>query len=235
MNDKKKPHDDQHQAPGATGGTPRPANDDHETGMELLDDEVLEVGGDPDDADIPDDENEFLDGDGDGGDDDARIAELEGQVSDLTDRLLRTAAEMENVRKTAQKDRENASKFATTKFAEDMLAVADNLSRALEAVGEDERKEGAAKGLVEGVELTMRELNGALERHGITAIEAMGARFDPNLHQAMFEAETADFEPGMVMQVLRTGYTIHGRLLRPAMVGVAKAPATPGGDGASEG
>ncbi len=154
-----------------------------------------------------------------------REAELESQVSDLTDRLLRAAAEMENVKKRAQKDREDASKFATSKFAEDMLAVADNLARALEAMTEDLRGNEAARGLTEGVDLTMRELNGALERHGIVRIDAAGAKFDPNLHQAMFETETPDFEPGTVMQVLRAGYTIHGRLLRPSMVGVAKAPA----------
>ena len=209
--------------------TPKPANDDSDVAAE---DDVVEVGGE---ADVVEDcfdeaDDEFLAGEVED-DEDAdepehdRVAELEGQVSDLTDRLLRTAAEMENVRKTAQRDRESASKYATQKFAEDMLAVADNLSRALEAVTEDARKDSAAKGLIEGVDLTMRELAGALERHGIKEIEATGAKFDPNLHQAMFETETADVEPGMVMQVLRTGYTIHDRLLRPAMVGVAKAPA----------
>ncbi|MBN33975.1 MAG: nucleotide exchange factor GrpE [Rhodospirillaceae bacterium] len=207
--------------------TPKPANDDSDVAAE---DDVVEVGGE---ADVMEDgfdeaDDEFFAGEVDEDADEPehdRVAELEGQVSDLTDRLLRTAAEMENVRKTAQRDRENASKYATQKFAEDILAVADNLSRALEAVTEDARKDSAAKGLIEGVDLTMRELAVALERHGIKEIEATGTKFDPNLHQAMFETETADVEPGMVMQVLRTGYTIHDRLLRPAMVGVAKAPA----------
>ena len=208
--------------------SPRAANDDAGPGR---DETIIEVGGEEDRAardaaadmaqawgeDGAEDETQEVEHD--------RVAELEGQVSDLTDRLLRTVAEMENVRKRAQKDREDASKFATSKFAEDMLAVADNLARALEAVSETLRADESAKGLIEGVDLTMRELNGALGRHGIVQIEAAGAKFDPNLHQAMFEAETADFEPGTVMQVLRTGYTIHGRLLRPAMVGVAKAPA----------
>ncbi|MBC6441014.1 MAG: nucleotide exchange factor GrpE [Rhodospirillales bacterium] len=207
--------------------TPQPANDD--TTVE----EVVEFGGSA--SDIAEDGLDADDGlvideiatdDDDSSDDNdaGRIAELEGQVADLTDRLLRAAAEMENVRKRAQKDREDASKFATSKFAEDMLAVADNLNRALEAVSGEDRQGGSAKGLVEGVDLTMRALNGALSRHGIEMIETAGARFDPNLHQAMFETETNDFEPGTVMQVLRSGYMIHGRLLRPVMVGVAKAP-----------
>ena len=159
---------------------------------------------------------------------------LREELAALNDRLLRTAAELENVRRRGRKDLEDARKFAARGFAEDMLAVADNLSRALEAVAPEARREGAAAGLIEGVELTMRALDGALRRHGVEAIEALGARFDPNLHQAMFEAESAEVEPGAVMQVLRGGYTIHGRLLRPAMVGVAKAPAPAGANRGEE-
>lgn len=154
-----------------------------------------------------------------------RIAELEGQVEDLTDRLLRAAAETENVRRRAEKERDDLRKFAVQKFAEDMLAVADNLKRALDAIPAEGREDAAVKALVEGVELTGRELAGAMERHGIRLIEAQDMRFDPNLHQAVFEVESADATPGTVVQVLRDGYTIHDRLLRAAMVGVAKAPA----------
>ena len=154
----------------------------------------------------------------------ARIAELEAEVSDLKDRLLRTAAETENVRKRGLKDVEDARKFSTQQFSQDVLAVADNLARALESVTPEARKDATRKVIVEGVKMTMKEFGGVLERHGIRPIEAEGARFDPNFHQAMFEAESADVEPGHVMQVLRIGYTIHGRLLRPAMVAVAKAP-----------
>ena len=149
-----------------------------------------------------------------------RIAELEDEVASLTDRLLRAAAETDNVRKRAQKDREDAARFAASRFAEDILAVADNLRRALET-----DRAGAARALVEGVELTVKELDTVLQRHGIEAVEAAGARFDPNLHQAMFEVETDEAEAGTVTQVLRGGYTMHGRLLRPAMVAVARAPA----------
>jgi molecular chaperone GrpE len=218
MNDETKKQADQ-EAPAA-------ANDD---AGPVVDETILEVGGADDlaavdaAADIASALDDLEDGESEEVEHD-REAELESQVSDLTDRLLRTAAEMENVRKRAQKDREDASKFATSKFAEDMLAVADNLARALEAVTDEVRANEASKGLIEGVDLTMKELGGVLERHGIMKIETAGAKFDPNLHQAMFETETPDFEPGTVMQVLRSGYTIHGRLLRPAMVGIAKAP-----------
>ncbi len=154
-----------------------------------------------------------------------RIAELEEEVADLKDRLLRAAAETENLRKRSLKDIEDARKFATRQFSEDVLAVADNLARALEYVTDEARADDERKGLIEGVEMTLKEFASILERHGIRPIEAMGAPFDPNLHQAMFEVESADVAAGHVMQVMRVGYTIHDRLLRPAMVGVAKAPA----------
>ncbi|MCY4609864.1 MAG: nucleotide exchange factor GrpE [bacterium] len=154
-----------------------------------------------------------------------RIAELEEEVADLKDRLLRAAAETENLRKRSLKDIEDARKFATRQFSEDVLAVADNLARALEYVTDEARADDERKGLIEGVEMTLKEFSSILERHGIRPVEAMGAPFDPNLHQAMFEVESADVAAGHVMQVMRVGYTIHDRLLRPAMVGVAKAPA----------
>ncbi len=154
-----------------------------------------------------------------------RIAELEEEVADLKDRLLRAAAETENLRKRSLKDIEDARKFATRQFSGDVLAVADNLARALEYVTDEARADDERKGLIEGVEMTLKEFSSILERHGIRPVEAMGAPFDPNLHQAMFEVESADVAAGHVMQVMRVGYTIHDRLLRPAMVGVAKAPA----------
>ena len=154
-----------------------------------------------------------------------RIAELEEEVADLKDRLLRAAAETENIRKRSSKDVEDARRFATRQFSGDVLAVADNLARALEYVTDEVRADDGSKGLIEGVEMTLKEFASILERHGIRPVEAMGAPFDPNLHQAMFEVESADVAAGHVMQVMRVGYTIHDRLLRPAMVGVAKAPA----------
>lgn len=158
-------------------------------------------------------------------DQETRIAELEEEVADLKDRLLRAAAETENIRKRSLKDIEEARKFATRQFSGDVLAVADNLARALEYVTDEARTDGDRKGLIEGVEMTLKEFASILERHGIRPVDAMGAPFDPNLHQAMFEVESADVAAGHVMQVMRVGYTIHDRLLRPAMVGVAKAPA----------
>ena len=155
----------------------------------------------------------------------ARIAELEEEVGDLNDRLLRAAAEMENMRKRSLKEVDDARKLSVRQFSADTLAVADNLARALEYVTDESRKDLASKGLIEGVEMTLKEFASILERHGIHPVEAMGAPFDPNLHQAMFEVESLDVPAGHVMQVIRVGYMIHDRLLRPAMVGVAKAPA----------
>ena len=154
-----------------------------------------------------------------------RIAELESELAALTDRMLRAAAEAENVRRRGERERADVRKFAVQTFAGDVLAVADNLQRALDAVPVEERGNEAVAGLVEGVELTRKEFASVLERHGVKPVEALGRRFDPNLHQAMFEVESADDEAGTVVQVLRGGYTIHERLLRAAMVGVAKAPA----------
>ncbi len=155
----------------------------------------------------------------------ARIAALEEEVADLNDRLLRAAAETENIRKRSLKDVDDARKLAVRQFSADVLAVADNLARALEYVTDESRADNESKGLIEGVEMTLKEFASILERHGIRPVEAMGAPFDPNLHQAMFEVESAAVPAGHVMQVMRVGYTIHDRLLRAAMVGVAKAPA----------
>ena len=177
------------------------------------------------DIDVASAEAEEAAADAEADDQETRIAELEEEVADLKDRLLRAAAETENIRKRSSKDVEDARKFATRQFSGDVLAVADNLARALEYVTDEVPADDGSKGLVEGVEMTLKEFASILERHGIRPVEAMGAPFDPNLHQAMFEVESADVAAGHVMQVMRVGYTIHDRLLRPAMVGVAKAPA----------
>jgi len=182
------------------------------------------------DADLPDDDDGMGEADlfGDApGELDApdRQTVLEAQVADLTDRLLRAAAETENVRKRAERERDEIRKYAVTRFAEDMLGVADNMARALDAVDDKLRQDETLKGLIEGVDLTAKELAAVLERHGIKAVDPMGQKFDPNLHQAMFEVDDPEAEPGTVVQVLRTGYTIGDRLLRAAMVGVAKRPA----------
>ena len=139
---------------------------------------------------------------------------------ELRDRLMRALAEMENLRKRAERDVKDAQAYAGTKLARDLLDVYDNLGRALEA--SDDAAKAAAGPVIEGVELTQRALLSAFEKHKIeTVTPALGDKFDPQLHQAMFEAPVPDAEPGSVIQVMQTGFTIAGRLLRPAMVGVA--------------
>jgi len=157
---------------------------------------------------------------------DQELAAARQEAAQLKDQLLRALAEAENVRRRAQREREDAAKYAIANFARDVLQVSDNLHRALEAIpaaalAEDE----ALKSLHEGVSATERQLDAALERQQVKRIWPMGERFDANLHQAMFEVPTADQAPGTVVQVMQAGYLIHDRLLRPALVGVAKQPA----------
>ena len=166
-----------------------------------------------------------------GGDPNARIAELEAEVAKLKDQALRALAEQENTRRRAQRDVEENSKFAVSNFARDVLPVGDNLRRALETISAEARAaDPALAKFAEGVELTERELLNVLERFGIKRIDPVGQPFDHNLHQAMMQVDNASQPPGTVVQVFQPGYTIHGRLLRPAMVTVAKgSPAgTPG-------
>lgn len=152
----------------------------------------------------------------------------EAQIADLKDKLLRALADMENLRRRAQKDREDALKYSAANFARDMLSVGDNLRRAIESIPEEGDPDGTALvAFIEGVALTEKDLLAALERHGIKKIEPMGEKFDPQFHEAMFEIPTADAENGTVMQVVETGYVIHDRLLRPAKVGIAKAGPAP--------
>ncbi|MBZ8133627.1 nucleotide exchange factor GrpE [Afifella sp. IM 167] len=157
------------------------------------------------------------------------IARLEAEKSDLTDRLLRAAAEMENLRRRAARDVNDARRYAVSKFAADMLQVEDNLRRALEAV--DEKAWGAddpeLKAMLEGVQMTARELERILERHEVKQIPAMGERFDPHRHQAMFEVPDPSVPAGTVVQVAQNGYMIGERILRAALVGVAKGGPAP--------
>ncbi len=153
----------------------------------------------------------------------------EEAIAELKDKLLRALADNENTIRRGRKEREDTAKFATTNLAREILTVADNLHRALEAIPDDLRRDNdVAKGFIDGVQLTERDLLATLERHGIKKIDAMGVKFDHNFHQAMFEVPTADADPGTVVQVLQVGYTIHDRLLRPAQVGIAKALPDPG-------
>lgn len=160
-----------------------------------------------------------------------RVAALEAEVAGLKDQLLRAMAESENIRRRAQREREDASKYAVSSFAKELVTVADNLRRALDAVPAEGREgDDMLKSLAVGVEATERQLLAAFERAGIKKLDPEGEVFDPNFHQVMFEIENTGKPAGTIVQVLQAGYTIHGRLLREAMVGVAKAGAEePGG------
>jgi molecular chaperone GrpE len=155
-----------------------------------------------------------------------RIAALEAELAEQKDRLLRALAETENVRRRAQREREDASKYAVAGFAKDLLSVADNLRRALESVPESEVRDERTRSLLEGVAATERELFGVFERHGVKRVDPKGEPFDHNFHEAIFEAERLGKPGGTIIEVLQPGYVLHDRLLRPAMVGVAKE--TPG-------
>ena len=145
------------------------------------------------------------------------------EIAELKDKLLRTLADMENLRRRSQKDREDAVKFSAANFARDMLSVADNLRRATESIPKEDETDGVSlAAFIEGISLTEKELLSTLERHGIRKIEPMGEKFDPKFHEAMYEVPSADAENGTVMQVVEAGYVIHDRLLRPAKVGIAK-------------
>ena len=144
------------------------------------------------------------------------------EIAELKDKLLRTLAEMENLRRRAEKDKEDAHNFAVTKFARDMLGVSDNLRRALDAVPEEVRADEAVKNILTGVEMTDSEILKIFGKHKIEKIEPLGKKFDPNFHQAMYEIENPDVETGTVLQEVQSGYVIAGRLLRPSMVGISK-------------
>jgi len=154
----------------------------------------------------------------------AEIGLLETERDDLKDRLLRTLAESENMRKRAARDRQEAERYGGSRLARDLMPVYDNLRRALDAAGDGER--AAAGGVIEGVELTLRELLNVFGKHGIAAISpAPGDPFDPRLHQAMFEAPAPDIVAGRIIEVAAEGFLLHDRLLRPAQVGVSSTPA----------
>ena len=156
---------------------------------------------------------------------DTQIEALQEEVASLKDRLLRLAAEMDNLRKRGEREKAEATLYAATNFARDMLAVTDNLGRALAAVSPEarDRADEVTANLLAGVELTERELLNNLQRHGIRKLETVGQKFDPNMHQALFEVPTGERPPGTVMQEMQSGFAIGDRCLRPAMVGVAKA------------
>ncbi|MGC8344025.1 nucleotide exchange factor GrpE [Pantoea ananatis] len=157
---------------------------------------------------------------------DERIAQLEAELAQLQtgvrDAQLRAQAEIENVRRRTEMDIEKAHKFALEKFANELLPVIDSLERALELANKEDEKSAS---MVEGIELTLKSLLGAVRKFGVEVVGETGVPFNPEVHQAMSMMESEDIEPNHVMMVMQRGYTLNGRLLRPAMVAVAKAKA----------
>ncbi len=219
--------------PGKSAGDGKPvSNDNADLEQEAAADAARDFAAEADEAALEAEDAESEEGESP----DSEEAEPspEEQIAGLRDQLLRVMAENENVRRRAQRDVADASKYAVSNFARDILAIGDNLARALESVPEDAREGNESLGgLLDGVTMTQREFLTTIERHGIKQIDPMGQKFDHNFHQAVFEVEDGKNEPGTVVQVVQQGYTIGDRLLRPAMVGVAKPPAGPSSDGES--
>lgn len=158
-----------------------------------------------------------------------REAELQLELAGVTEKLLRAMAETENVRRRLEQAAEDRGKYAVSGFAKDMLPIADNLRRALESIPADAREsDPLAVKLIEGVELTERALISALERHGVKKVESLGTLLNPHLHQAMMEVEDPSHAAGTIVVEMQAGYTLNGRLIREAMVGVAKGGPKPG-------
>ena len=155
------------------------------------------------------------------------VEALTKDVAEAKDRMLRTLAEMENLRKRTAKEVTDARTYGITAFARDVLDIADNLQRALDAVSAEAREAADAglKGLIEGVELTEKSLHKALEKNGVSKLDPLGEKFNPNFHQAMYEVPDASVPSGTVVQVVQGGYTIGERVLRPALVAVSKGGA----------
>lgn len=150
----------------------------------------------------------------------AQIENLEQQINELKDQVLRAHAENDNTRKRFQKEKEEALKFGVTNLAKDILSVADNLKRVIENKNSEQSN---LEALIEGVDLILKDVENVFSRHGISTVESIGKPFDPNYHQAVFEVESEEHAQGIVVQVVQDGYKINDRLLRPAMVGVAKS------------
>ncbi len=161
--------------------------------------------------------------DGNGGAEEPPFARLEAELDKLKSEVLYAQAETQNVRRRLEREKADATAYASTGFARDMLSIADNLTRALAAIPDEMKADEKMKPLVTGLEATGRELETVFGRHGIKKIEAMGEKLDPNRHQAMLEIERADVAPGTIVQEMQGGYMIRDRLLRPALVAVAKA------------
>jgi molecular chaperone GrpE len=198
-------------------GTPEePNNDNVESGWHRPEDDTAPEAGEAPDG--PQDDAAQSQDD--------PVQALAAEAADLKERLLRTMADMENLRKRMEREKAEASLYAATSFARDLLSVADSMDRALQSVPQEGREDlgEATRNLLAGIEVTHKELLNVFSRHGISRIEPMGEKFDPHFQQAMFEVPDTSMPPGTVVQVMQAGYTIGERCLRPALVGVAKAP-----------
>ena len=153
-----------------------------------------------------------------------RVAELERLLEEANSKALYAAAEAQNVRRRLEADKEQASSYAAASFARDMLAIKDNLERALVAVNDELRADKVASQFLTGIEATARELETVFARHGISRIKSIGEQLDPHRHQAMIEIPTDQANPGTIVEEMQAGYMLKERLLRPALVGVAKKP-----------
>ena len=153
-----------------------------------------------------------------------RVAELERQLEEANSKALYAAAEIQNVRRRLETEKQQAANYATTQFARDMLAIKDHLERALNAVTDELRGDKVASNFLAGIESTARELEQVFTRHGVSRIDAVGQPLDPHRHQAMMEVPSDEAEPGTIVQEMQPGYMLKDRLLRPALVGVARKP-----------
>ena len=149
---------------------------------------------------------------------------LKEEIKTLKEEKIRVLAEMENLRKRFEREKVDSIKYGSVNFARDILSPGDNLDRALSAINEEEEHSQSIKNLIEGLLMVKKEITTALEKNGITKINSLNKKFDPNIHQAMMEIENNDLDEGVVVQEIQTGYTMHDRLLRPAMVAVSKKP-----------
>ena len=154
----------------------------------------------------------------------SEVERLQEEVRTLKEDKIRVLAEMENLRKRFDREKIDSIKYGSVNFARDILSPGDNLERALSAINQEEDHPQSIKNLIEGLKMVQKELSNALEKNGISKINSMNEKFDPNLHQAMMEVERDDLDEGIVVQEIQTGYMMHDRLLRPAMVGVSKKP-----------
>ena len=152
------------------------------------------------------------------------ILKLNEEISDLKDQRLRAIAELENFRKRAEKDQSDALKYGVTNFAKEIINIRDNIERAQSSISDEVKTNEAVKSVVEGLDLIAQATVSTFEKIGIKKVESINQKFDHNLHQAMLEIEKDELEPGIIVQELLPGYTLHDRLLRPAMVGVSKKP-----------